>query len=72
MKGNSGGMKTSRTSRTFRITRDSVLFVAGLGIIIQQTAVGSAASERPYLLAVAAAMVGLPVFSQLTSRGDDR
>lgn len=54
--------------RTIRITRDAATFTVGLAIIVQQVIVGSASNDRPYVLAVAAAMIGLPVFSQLIPR----
>lgn len=44
----------------WHLTRDLVLFVAGLAGIAYETVVENA--DRPYLLVLFAAMVGLPAF----------
>lgn len=50
-----------RTRHRFpHITRDTVLFVSGLGIILREAFLGSGRLERPYLLAAAMGMAGLP------------
>lgn len=54
-----------------RVTRDFVLFCVGLSIIIEQTLIASAATERPVLLGLAAAMVGVPVYWTLAKREED-
>ena len=45
---------------TKRITQGSVLFVAGLAGVIHETVIGQA--DRPTLLLLFAAMMGLPAF----------
>lgn len=55
-----------RVLRRLRITRDSILFVAGLAGVAYETLVSQA--ERPTLLLLFAAMVGLPAFL----RGDEK
>ena len=54
----------------WRVTRDSLLFLVGLVGIVEQT-VGPSV-DRPYLLALFAWMVGLPVFlnTDLRRQGD--
>lgn len=54
-----------------RITRDAITFTVGVLIVIEQVVVGSSANERPYLLALAAAMIGLPVFTSLGEKKED-
>jgi hypothetical protein len=49
-----------------RITRDLVLFIAGLLGVLHETVLSTA--ERPTLLILFAAMLGLPLFLQ---KGDD-
>lgn len=48
--------------RRVRLTRDSVLFIAGLAGIAYETLVSKL--ERPTLLLLFAAMIGLPAFLQ--------
>jgi len=43
-----------------KITRDTALFVAGLGLVIREAVFENA--DRPYLLMIFAGMMGLPVF----------
>lgn len=43
-----------------RVTRDTVLFLTGLGLTIREAVVGGA--ERPFMLMIFAGMMGLPVF----------
>lgn len=59
MAGNGGN--EPRRPWWLRITRDRVLFVAGLAGIAHETVAGDVA-ERPILLLVFTAMVGLPAF----------
>ena len=56
--------------RRFRLSRDIVLFSAGLGIIIYETV--WAEVDRPYLLAIAGLMCGLPTFFNVSIRVADR
>ena len=49
------------------ITRDVVLFVAGLLGILHELLI-HVGPERPYLLAVLAAMMGLPLFLRADER----
>jgi hypothetical protein len=56
---------TRTVRRRLRISRDTVLFVAGLAGLVHETIVSQA--ERPTLLLLFAAMVGLPAFL----RGDE-
>jgi hypothetical protein len=46
-----------------RVTRDAVLFTIGLAGIVHETLFATV--ERPYLLMLFAACIGLPVFRQL-------
>jgi hypothetical protein len=48
-------------------TRDIILFLAGLGGVIHETLI--AAAERPTLLILFAAMMGLPAFLQKPENG---
>lgn len=58
-------------ARKWRLSRDSVLFVAGLLGILHETVVS--AVERPYLLILFATMSGLPAFLRLDERrSEDR
>jgi len=43
-----------------KITRDTVLFLTGLGLVIREAVFENA--DRPYLLMIFAGMMGLPVF----------
>lgn len=43
-----------------RVTRDTALFLTGLGLTIREAFFEDA--ERPYLLMIFAGMMGLPVF----------
>lgn len=61
---------TRRRSRWPRFSRDAVLFTAGLAGIAHETVVGNA--DRPTLLFVFAAMVGLPAFLRSDERTQDR
>lgn len=54
------------TLRRLRWSRDSVLFVVGLAGVLHETLISQA--ERPTLLLLFAAMVGLPAFL----RGDEK
>lgn len=49
---------TQRRRRTVRVSRDVVLFVAGLAGVMHETI--SYPGERPALLVLFAAMMGLP------------
>lgn len=51
-----------------RGTRDTILFVAGLGGIIFETVAEQI--DRPYLLAVFGTMMGLPLFIRKDERDD--
>lgn len=53
---------TLRQKRRVRITRDGILFVAGLGGLVHE--VLREGTERPTLLFMFAAMMGLPAFLQ--------
>lgn len=46
--------------RRWRLSRDSVLFIAGLAGVVYETVITQ--GERPTLLLLFAAMVGLPAF----------
>jgi hypothetical protein len=48
--------------KNWSVTRDVILFLAGLGGVIHETLIAS--SERPTLLILFAAMMGLPAFLQ--------
>lgn len=50
-----------------RFTRDGVLFLVGLAGIIHETLLSD--SDRPTLLLLFAAMVGLPAFLRQDERG---
>lgn len=52
------------------ITRDGVLFVIGILGIAHETLI-SGAGERPTLLLLFGAMVGLPLFLRADDRGKD-
>lgn len=52
------------------ITRDAVLFVVGLLGITHETLI-TRAGERPTLLLLFGAMVGLPLFLRADDRGKD-
>ena len=43
-------------------------YLFGLGIIVYQAVVGSTSTERPIMLGVAVAMIGVPTFLSLTMR----
>lgn len=43
-----------------RVTRDTALFLTGLGLVIREAVFENA--DRPYLLMIFAGMMGLPVF----------
>ena len=62
-----------RSRRGRGVTRDTVLFTAGLGLIINE-AVLREGPERPALLLMFAAMVGLPAVLNADSdrRADDQ
>ncbi len=51
---------TPRLRRKFTVTRDSVLFVFGLAGIVYETVVMQ--TERPTLLVLFGACIGLPAF----------
>ena len=51
------------------LTRDTVLFVAGLAGIFHETLV-HAGTERPTLLLLFGAMIGLPLFLRADDRKD--
>lgn len=53
---------TREAKRRLRITRDGVLFVAGLAGVAYETIVTG--GDRPTLLLLFAAMMGLPAFLQ--------
>lgn len=57
---------SNRVKRHLRISRDSILFIAGLAGVAYETLVGQ--GERPTLLLLFAAMIGLPAFL----RGDEK
>lgn len=57
---------TERQKFRIRITRDGILFVTGILGIVYETAISKA--ERPTLLLLFAAMVGLPAFLQYDQR----
>jgi hypothetical protein len=50
----------SKGAKRLRISRDGVLFIVGLGGIVYETLVTG--GDRPTLLVLFAAMVGLPAF----------
>lgn len=56
----------TRRKRGVRLTRDGVIFVVGLLGIIHQTLVVEA--DRPTLLLLFGAMIGLPAFLRLDDR----
>lgn len=60
-------MKKSRDSKWKGVTRDSTLFVIGILGIAHETLLQSSV-ERPYLLALFGAMVGLPLFLRADER----
>lgn len=53
---------TGHTRRRLRITRDGILFTAGLAGVAFETL--HAGGDRPTLLLLFAAMMGLPAFLQ--------
>ena len=55
-----GAVPVTPARRRWRISRDSVLFAAGLAGVVYETVVTQV--ERPTLLLLFAAMVGLPAF----------
>lgn len=59
-------MKRSGIDTKLHITRDLVLFSFGILGIVHETVVNN--TDRPTLLALFAAMVGLPVFLRLDSK----
>lgn len=52
-----------------RVTRDGILFVTGLAGIAYETIIGL---ERPTLLLLFAAMIGLPAFLQADEKRSER
>lgn len=60
---------TTATRRSWRISRDTVLFVVGLAGIAYETLFMNA--ERPTLLILFGAMVGLPAFLKSDERRRD-
>jgi hypothetical protein len=59
-----------RSRRWPHITRDTVLFVVGMAGIIHEMALTNV--DRPYLLVLFGAMVGLPVFIRSTDEKKPR
>lgn len=59
---------SSRRRWALRVSRDTVLFLAGLAGIVHETLVSKA--DRPTLLLLFAAMVGLPAFLRSDERKD--
>lgn len=55
-----------RRRRLPRLTRDTVIFLAGLAGMAHETLFAHA--ERPFLIAVFAAMLGLPAFLRFDER----
>lgn len=60
-------MAKNRKVKESKFTRDTVLFIVGLGGIIHETTF-NIGLERPYLLLLFAYMVGLPIVSPLFSK----
>jgi hypothetical protein len=58
-----------RRPRGPKLTRDLVIFTVGILGIIHEAVIEQA--ERPFLLAVFAAMIGLPAFLRVDERKDD-
>lgn len=60
-------MSTRRTRRpdTVTLVKDLISFVLGLGLIVHQALFVPPADFNPYLLAVGAALVGVPGVGQL-------
>ena len=56
------------SSHAIQLVRDTVSYMVGLGIIVYQTVVGSTSTERPVMLGVAVAMIGVPTFLSLAAR----
>lgn len=54
----------------FRLTRDAVIFIVGLIGIIHEAFFTS--GDRPTLLILFAAMIGLPAFLRLDERREDK
>lgn len=51
---------SNATRKTLRVSRDTVLFAAGILGVVHETIIAS--TERPQLLMMFAAMMGLPAF----------
>ena len=60
-------MAKNRKVKESKFTRDTVLFMVGVGGIIHET-IFSIGLVRPYLLLLFAYMVGLPIVSPLFSK----
>lgn len=60
----------SKKSWLFRISRDTVLFIAGLAGIAHEALTRGA--ERPTLLILFGAMVGLPAFLRTDEKHKDK
>lgn len=58
--------ETKQERKKFRFGRDTIIFVVGLGGIVNETFF--TLSERPTLLILFAAMIGLPAFLHLDER----
>lgn len=58
-----------RTAHRIRITRDLVLFAVGVAGIVWSTVIEEV--DRPYLLAIFAACVGLPTYLATARRKDE-
>lgn len=59
-----------KTKRRFRFTRDGVLFTAGLAGVAYETL--HTGGDRPTLLLLFAAMMGLPAFLQKDDAKNER
>ena len=63
------GESPLRRRRHYRITRDGVLFASGLLGVTHETFFS--ASERPFLLTVFGAMMGMPLFIRMDEKRRD-
>lgn len=61
---------TTRRMRRFRLSRDTILFATGLLGIAYETLVAGA--DRPTLLVLFGAMVGLPAFLRSDEKAHDK
>lgn len=61
-------LRPSLWERISKISRDTILFVAGLAGVLHETLVTN--EERVYLLMLFAGMMGLPVFLRKDEEGD--